>query len=85
MKYLRKPIEAIQRTRNNDLEIIEFSEGKLQPRKSYFDDDNYETYFYLIINGVMHVIPPGDYIIKRQDGSFELCEKEIFEKEYVEI
>jgi hypothetical protein len=31
------------------------------------------------------VLPPGDYLVKRQDGTFYVEKKEIFEKNYIPV
>jgi hypothetical protein len=37
-------------------------------------------------NGVEQIVlPPGDYLVKRQDGTFYVEKKEIFEKNYIPV
>jgi hypothetical protein len=88
-QYRKKPvvIEACQITEKNELEIRQWSGGKvyaspvLEPTK-----DNPSGLYWQIdtLEGVMTAIP-GDFIIKGIKGEFYPCKPDVFEKTYEEV
>ena len=82
MKYRKKPvvIEAIQFSRNNFDEVIDFTEGKAyiytEKRPGGVSHCLIET-----LEGDM-TATKGDYIIRGVNGEFYPCKPDIFEKTY---
>lgn len=86
MKYKKRPveIEAIQFTRNNWNEIVEFTNGKAF---NFAIEKRPSGYAYCLIrtlDGDMKA-KNGDYIIKGIQGEFYPCKPDIFESTYEKV
>lgn len=81
MKYKMKPqkIDAILLTDKNRAEVIAFL-GEQNVRS--FSWDTKTLRLPTLDEAHDRVIVPGNYIIKRADGAFEVVEKETFEAMY---
>ena len=77
MKYRKKPvvIEAIQFNGRNSADIHEFCGDKVREPvgKDYLEIETLEG---------IHIVSPGDYIIKGIKGEFYPCKPDIFEMTY---
>lgn len=79
----REVVDAIKYTGNNVEQLNEFSFGKVTSFTAY---NSSLVPALLHKNGVEQVVlPPGDYLVKRQDGTFYVEKKEIFEKNYTPV
>lgn len=79
----REVVDAIKYTGNNVEQLNEFSFGKVTSSTAY-NSSLVPALFHK--NGVEQaVLPPGDYLVKRQDGTFYVEKKEIFEKNYTPV
>lgn len=79
MRYRKKPveIEAVQFTRDNWDEILDFTEGKAD----YFYED---ACVIPTLEGDM-LASEFDYIIKGVQGEFYPCKPDIFEQTYEKV
>ena len=93
-KYRKKPvvIEAVQWTGNNLREIIAFTDGQPDTRKTY-TGMKWEEYEDLVSKrGLIiftlegkHIASVGDFIIKGIQGEYYPCKPEIFLASYEEV
>lgn len=88
-KYRKKPviIEACQITTKTELEIKNWSDGKVysSPVLEPSDDNPSGIYWQIdTLEGVMTAIS-GDYIIKGVKGEFYPCKPDIFKATYEPI
>ena len=74
-------IEAIQLTKDNYKEVLDFCNAKEKNADCNVDGSDF---LILTLEGTMHA-SIGDYIIKGVKGEFYPCKPDIFEQTYKEI
>lgn len=88
MKYRKKPvvIEAIQWTRDNYEEVLEFTNESCSSIFCEYLEVG-KRYHYIYINTLEGTMKAevGDYIIKGIKGEFYPCRKDIFEETYEKV
>lgn len=79
MRYRKKPveIEAVQLTRDNEEEILAFTEGEAYAFQ-------HGTCVIPTLEG-NHIASEGDYIIKGIRGEFYPCKPDIFAQTYERV
>lgn len=84
-KYRKKPvvIEAIQYTKNNIHEVMDFIEKHSKKDNSRYlaYDVNHNKYFINTLEG-KYLLTEGDYVICGVKGEFYPCKSDIFEMTY---
>ena len=85
MKYRKKPvvIEAIQYTRDNIHEVMDFVEklsGEDNSKNMVYNADENE-YFIITLEGNIK-ISKNDFLIQGVNGEFYPCKSDIFKKTY---
>jgi hypothetical protein len=85
-QYRKKPvvIEAIQFTRDNWNEILEFTNNTAHTLIIERRMDGIATCVIPTLEG-QHIATEGDFIIKGVQGEFYPCKPDIFEKTYEEV
>ena len=83
MKYRKKPVivDAIEFTRDNWNEIVEFTNGKACNLRIERRPDGICTCIIPMLEG-NHTALEGDYIIRGIKGEFYPCKPDIFENSY---
>lgn len=84
--YRKKPvvIEAVQFTRTNWNEIVEFTEGAANTLTIERRMDGIATCIIPTLEG-QHIATEWDFIIKGVQGEFYPCKPDIFEKTYEKV